>query len=190
MVPYFTYDDIKESNSFMRYVFLSPIVGTLKGATWPVSLPYSIYANREKYLDQNVITYFKTLHYIKEYNLNYQKFMANSDKLFLEKAMDNIHFANSEFKKCKTIELNKYYKGWASASSNLKIYFENMDELINLKRQGQLETTEFKQVEMQMAKAFSRHQVWLTEHYPSLLKALKKENYDLTPIRKISSLKE
>ncbi len=33
--PYYTWDDIQKNDSFIRYIFVSPIVGFFKSYLWP-----------------------------------------------------------------------------------------------------------------------------------------------------------
>ena len=42
---YFIYEDITKHDSFFRYTFVSPVVGTLKGAAWPYFI-YDKYASK------------------------------------------------------------------------------------------------------------------------------------------------
>ena len=39
--PYYTYKDIQRHDSFVRYIFVSPIVGYFKGVTWPYQYYFS-----------------------------------------------------------------------------------------------------------------------------------------------------
>lgn len=134
-IPYFTWKDILEHNSFVRYIFVSPVVGSFKGFLWPYFGGKSFYQkfyNEQKTVDDNIQNFHKAI----AYNI-----LLNTDKRELTKAEKIILTIKiqKEIVKClekvNKVELNKMVAGAGSiavdsylkASKDLIIGLENKD---------------------------------------------------------------
>lgn len=121
-VPVFIYQDVKEHDSFLRYIFVSPIVGVLKSPAWPYFAFRAMPSGKPKKIkNDSVSAYFQALEALAEANKSAGA-LAISDAPQKELARYEywLQVTDRVLKSCDESELESIYPGWGKSTSFLK----------------------------------------------------------------------
>lgn len=116
MSIYYGWKDIKSSDSFVRFVFISPFVGFYKATHWPY---YVFFENNdteikaEKKVQDSIKAFFNGYQYLNDANVLITNIMNSKNfKKDFNRSMVLLENAKERFKECEKKVLNKIYNNW------------------------------------------------------------------------------
>jgi hypothetical protein len=99
--PYYTYKDIQRHDSFVRYIFVSPIVGYFKGVTWPYQYYFSKPSKAE---NESIVNFLQGNEYLHQ-AMNKMRAVAMRS-VFQTISSNNVKYSE-EAKRKELDEMNK-----------------------------------------------------------------------------------
>ena len=180
MIPYYTYNDIKENDSFFRYFAISPFIGMLKGYTWP----YHIYSNSVENKENELVK-----KEINKFFMAYDKYIKVSDNfkewLYLDKNKDAKGFSvifNQTLDGYKEINeilintddkvLNQAYKGLGNTKVNFQEAIKKYISVINITLKNEQDNSEIGILTQKADSKLYEVQKWLRDNAKELEKSL------------------
>lgn len=180
-VAAFTYQDIKKNDSFLRYVFVSPLVGLVKAPVWPYFAYTSMFnKDSDKISNKNVDAFFHAMEGLsRTMKLAGDFAISTNPKNEAQKMAYWLNATNDILKGCDEKELEEIYPGWGKSTAFLKAG-------IHLAATGSERETPG--ITKQKDELLNRFQVWIQANYGPMSKTLKK--YKIAPLPKSIEEKE
>lgn len=183
MVPLYTYKDIKENDSFFRYFVVSPIIGVLKGYTWPYHIYYNSTLSKENELGKREVKnffkaydkYIKATDNLREWTYSDKNKDAESFKAFFNESIDTYIEINEILIVTDNNILNQVYEGLGSTKVNFQEAIEEYIIIINKLVNNELQNKNER--DLLIYKADSKLyevQKWFKDNQKELQKALNK----------------
>lgn len=174
-VAAFTYQDIKKSDSVLRYIFVSPVVGLIKAPVWPYFAYTSMFnKDSDKISNKNVDAFFHAMEGLnKTVKLAGDFAISSNPKHEAQKMFYWVNATNDILKGCDEKELEEIYPGWGKSTAFLKAG-------IHLAATGSERETPG--ITKQKDDLLNRFQIWIQANYVPMKKALKK--YKIAPLPK------
>ena len=119
--PYYTWNDIQKNDSFIRYIFVSPIIGFLKSSVWPYYVYTDITETNSSQVTDIQNTNIKSFVVAQKY-LNSAMLLARSvkhQKGDLEKIESLLEDSKKSILKCDRSVLNNLVDGWGDTSYDI-----------------------------------------------------------------------
>ena len=177
-IPAFTYEDIKQHDSYFRYIFVSPLVGILKSPAWPYFAINS--DSQEKLSNKSVDSFFQALHGLSETNKLYGEFaISTNPRDEAAKIVYWLHATETILKSCDESELEAIYPGWGKSTALLKAGVTLAANASEKETPG---------VTARKDDLLNRYQIWISANSTNLDKILRK--YSIEPLPKSFKEKE